>query len=205
MAIDGGAATGTWARGFKRVYPNANVLCIEPREDAQADLHRLAGESPGITVAKALVGATAGEAEFYVMRDQSSMLKTASGKPFGSPVAMPVQTIDGLIAKLSLPMPDLIKLDLQGAELEAIMGAPLALEHATAVLAEVSFLPFQENSPLAGDIVHFLAQRDFVLYDIFSLAQRPLDGALAQADFLFLKKTSDLLLDHRWSTDAEWT
>ena len=36
MAVDGGAAKGVWARLMKEVYPEAQILCIEPRDDAQA-------------------------------------------------------------------------------------------------------------------------------------------------------------------------
>src|SRR6188474_216715 len=35
MAVDGGAAEGDWAEDFKEIFPNAKLLCVEPRDAAQ--------------------------------------------------------------------------------------------------------------------------------------------------------------------------
>src|SRR5689334_19976067 len=40
-AIDGGAADGEWTRGFKRIFPDAQVLMVEPRADAQPTLRQV--------------------------------------------------------------------------------------------------------------------------------------------------------------------
>jgi hypothetical protein len=39
---------------------------------------------------------------------------------------------------------------------------------------------------------------DFKIYDIISLRRRPLDGALAQIDLVFVPDKSPLRSDHRW-------
>src|SRR5450432_3733776 len=61
-AVDGGAATGKWARSFKEIYPDAQVLCIEPRDSTQTELQKLASELKGIHIAKTLIGAADGVA-----------------------------------------------------------------------------------------------------------------------------------------------
>jgi hypothetical protein len=63
---------------------------------------------------------------------------------------------------------------------------------------EVNFLDIHENVPLAADIVHWLNERNFVIYDICGMGRRTLDGALWQADFLFVKKDSCFRLDKTW-------
>src|SRR5438552_1552045 len=83
-----------------------------------------------------------------------------------------------------------------------LRGATECLVHAQALLLDLSFFPLQQGAPLAGDVVCFLRDQAFRIYDIPALWHRPLDGALAQGDFLFLKQGHPLLTDNRWSTDS---
>jgi FkbM family methyltransferase len=201
MAVDGGAAVGGWADEFKEIFPEAQLLCIEPREDAQPELRRRAAKHTGVTVAQTLLGASEGTVEFFESSDQSSILKDAGGRDWGKKVTAPITTLDALITKMNLPEPDLIKLDLQGYELECLRGATRCLAHAEVVVLEVSFIPFQAGMPTIGEVVPFMAERGFRVYDISALWHRPLDGALAQGDFLFVSNRSKLVADPRWSAE----
>jgi FkbM family methyltransferase len=202
MAVDGGAAEGFWAEELKKIYPDAQVLCVEPREDAQAELRRHAAALGGVSVAQTLVGASEGTIEFYESSHQSSIFKDASGAEWGKKVTAPITTLDSLITRMGLPDPDLIKLDLQGAELDCLRGAPRCLAHAEAVMLELSFIEIQRGMPLIGEVVTFMGERGFRLYDVTALWHRPLDGALAQGDFLFVANRSKLVADRRWSADG---
>jgi FkbM family methyltransferase len=206
MAIDGGAAEGAWARLFKQVYPEAQVLCVEPRDDVQEKLAAVARELGGIQIAKTLIGEKPGEVEFFRHAEQSSMLPVSGGAVGGGGGAIPVRervdTIDNLVAALKLPPPDFIKLDLQGAELAALRGATAALRSVQALVVEVSFIPIYQGAPLVAEVVASMAGWGFRLYDICGLWHRPLDGALAQGDFLFVREGHPLLADSRWSADG---
>lgn len=203
--LDGGAHRGGFVDEMKPFFPNAKMLLVEPRAEERPYIDEVVKRHTGLQVAQTVLGPHEGTIEFHESGAQSSFLANSTGKSFGKRVSHPMTTIDKLFESRGLPYPDLIKLDLQGGELGALKGAPSSLAHAQAVLAEVSFIAFQDNQPLAVDVMHFLDQAGFQLYDIFLLAHRPLDGALAQGDFLFLKKTSPLLADRRWSADASWT
>jgi FkbM family methyltransferase len=205
VALDGGAADGNWARQFKQIFPQAQVICVEPREDAQAGLAQLASEISGIHIAKTLLGEAPGVVEFFEHADQSSMLPGSTRGAFGKTVRAPVDTIDALVARLGLPSPDFIKLDLQGAELKALAGAREALKTANAVQLEVGLFAFQKGSPLIGDVMEFMKERGFRTYDILGLWHRPLDGALAQGDVLFIREGHPLVADSRWSAEADWS
>ncbi len=204
-AVDGGAAEGGWAREFKGIYPEAQVLCVEPRDAEQARLAELARELKGVHIGKTLLGASTGPVEFFESGTQSSTLKAANGQPFGKKVTAEMTTLDDLITKMKLPWPDLIKLDLQGAELAALVGAGECLKRAQAVMLEVSFIALQLGMPLIGDVIPFMSERGFMCYDIAGLWHRPLDGALAQGDFVFLKKGHALLADGRWSAEGAFS
>src|SRR3954469_290076 len=103
VAVDGGAASGDWTRAFKAIYPDAQVVCVEPRDDAQAALKALASEMKGIHVAQTLITAQEGSVEFHVNKEQSSILgdfaASAGGAPgagSGSAVTTPATTLDNL-------------------------------------------------------------------------------------------------------------
>jgi hypothetical protein len=89
------------------------------------------------------------------------------------------------VAREHLPPPDLIKLDVQGYELEVLRGGEACLRHARAVLCEVSFKVFYSGQPLFHEIVAFLAARGFTLSALG--AGTALGAPLGQADALFLR------------------
>jgi FkbM family methyltransferase len=204
MAVDGGAARGEWTSGLKKIYPATQVLCVEPRDDSQDDLERVASKLRGVHVAKTLLGDREGEMEFHVHSDQSSVLRNASGSEFGESTRVPLTTLDALVNKLGLPAPDLIKFDLQGSELMALRGSSDCLAHAQAVILEVSLLPLYEDAPLVSDLIGYMDALGFRTYDILSLWHRPLDNALAFGDFVFVPESSPLVADGRWSANAPW-
>jgi FkbM family methyltransferase len=204
-AVDGGAADGGWALEFHAVFPEAHILCVEPRDDCQSQLEAVARSLGNVTVAKTLLGADDGAAELHVHAAQSSMLNNSRDQRFGETVHCPMTTLDALVQRHDLPWPDLVKLDLQGAELLCLSGAAECLRYAEVVILEVSFFPFYTGNPLIGEVIPFMSERGFRCYDIAGLWRRPLDNALAQGDFVFVKNGSPLLADSRWSDTSSWS
>jgi hypothetical protein len=94
--------------------------------------------------------------------------------------------------------PDLLKLDVQGYELEVLKGAEKSLPKIQVILAEVNLLDIHQNVPLLAQTIAWLNERDWVAYDICGLTRRPLDQALWQADFIFVPRNSPLRSDKRW-------
>ncbi len=105
--------------------------------------------------------------------------------------------------------PDLIKIDVQGAERLVLSHGSRALESALIVQCEVEFLPLYKDQPLFGEMQTFFQQRGFHLHkliDVHGRTFRPLQlpdrrAALSQmlwADALFVRDISRL---DRWSDD----
>jgi len=197
-AIDGGAATGHWTQVFKSVFPRASVLCIDPRADVQNALMALKQAQMGINVANVALGATEGSCEINEHGDQTSLLNNSKDRQFGRRNRVRMTTLDSLVREFNVPNIDYIKLDLQGGELSALDGAVSCMKVAQAIQLEVSWLPFQAGMPLVADVIQYMRERHFVWYDILGFWHRPLDGALAQADAVFLKD------DHPLRASGEW-
>jgi FkbM family methyltransferase len=192
--IDAGACVGHWTRLLKSVFPAAEVLMIEPQQQHADTLQRFCDESSGIRFANALVGPPGmKEAAFVVLDDAaggtgSSVLPENSNVP-RHVVTLPVTTIDELIVKHALRPPDLIKLDVQGYELEVLKGATSALAGSDFVLLEVSLWPYNQGSPLLAKVVGWMDEHGFRAYEIFDISRRG-DGVLVQIDLLFVRHTS---------------
>jgi len=197
-AIDGGAADGAWSKMFRSVFPDAKILCVEPREDAYLSLAKWASQEKGISVAQVLLGPDSKEVEFNDSGAQSSVLNFAGGREFGKRSISRMTSLDALVAEKSFQAPDLIKLDLQGYELSALEGATKCVKACKYIQIEVSLFQFQDNQPIFVDIVDYMEGIGFRLYDILALWQRPLDGALGQGDFLFVAKNSPLIKSNEW-------
>lgn len=198
--VDCGAFIGNWTRLFRQVFPDADVLMIEPQPRWAETLERFAAaNSPGIRFASALLGPEPAESvDFFLLDDPcggtgSSLLWENSNVPRRS-IKLAMTTLDRIIDEQGFPPPQLIKLDVQGFELEVLKGGACALASAEFVLLEVSVWQYIENSPLIDEVVAFMSKAGFATYDLFDINRGP-DGTLLQLDVLFIRKDSSLLDD----------
>ena len=109
-----------------------------------------------------------------------------------------MRTIDELVANNAVAPPDLLKLDVQGYEIEILKGAMSTLPLVSVVLAEVNLIDIHKGAPLFNEFILFMHGNGFVSYDICGFTRRPLDQALWQADFIFVPVKSSLRSDKRW-------
>jgi hypothetical protein len=68
-----------------------------------------------------------------------------------------------------------------------------------ALIVETSTIATVKGGAELGAVVQFLGERGFVVADVIGLKRRPLDGATAQIDLLFVPETAPLRADRRWS------
>jgi FkbM family methyltransferase len=78
------------------------------------------------------------------LRPQSDLYWERINRLAGAKVKVPAQTLDGLVARLALAPPYLLKLDVQGAEVQALRGARGVLAQTHAVICEADIDDFAE-------------------------------------------------------------
>jgi hypothetical protein len=105
-------------------------------------------------------------------------------------VTVPVVRLPDIIDLSTLPRPILLKIDVQGAELEVLKGAEALLPLIDAIYCEVSFARLYEGQPLAEDIVQYLARNSFTLRGVFNQSSTK-DLGPTQADFLFMLRVAN--------------
>ena len=110
---------------------------------------------------------------------------------------VPMRRFDSLIGEIDRP--SLCKIDVQGAELMVLEGMTGRLDCIDALIVETSTIASLKGGPEVHDIVHFMHGYGFAVADVVGMARRPLDGATAQLDLLFLPENSPLRRDRRWA------
>jgi FkbM family methyltransferase len=163
---------------------------IEPVAEFEASLREICGRYKAEYVLAA-AGEAPGTATLNVHPDRvgSSLLKEVEGASVdGAPRQVPVVTIDDVCAEKKLAGPYLIKVDVQGAELQVLAGARRTLEETEAVILEVTLFGILIGGPQLYDAIAWMKGMGFVAYDIFGFLYRPLDNALAQADIVFVRE-----------------
>lgn len=82
---------------------------------------------------------------------------------------------------------DLIKIDVQGSELDVLNGGEETIKRSDYVLIEVSLVEYNQGSPLMGEIIEKMRDYDFRIYDIVEYHSFPhlFGGAIFQMDILF--------------------
>ncbi len=84
----------------------------------------------------------------------------------------------------------MLKLDVQGYELEALKGCEDLLDSFSYVYAEGSFVELYEGQVLAGDLVAWLRERGYTLSGVYGVVYDN-HGRSVQADMLFRKTVLD--------------
>ena len=199
LVLDIGAYEGHWALQFHQIFPEAEILMFEGQLAKEPILKILNQKNPSIHYKMDLLGAKKQEVTFHIYETASSVL--AEANITGAKLeTRTLSTLDELLKGTPFEKPDFIKIDTQGYELAILQGGLHTLSHANVVLLEVSLLPIYEQCPLVDEVLLFMKLQGFVLYDICSLMRRPLDEALFQSDFLFVRIDAELRKDHRWTS-----
>jgi len=190
-AYDIGACLGTWSLLAKACLPEASIHAFEPLEVHTDEFYKLTQGVPGIILHKVALGSKSGVFDMYVTdkTDSSSLLEISElgRKEWNISSAhkesVNVVVLDEYVIANRLPLPELIKLDVQGCELEVMRGAHNCLNYAKWILCEVSFEEYYKGQPLFPEIIAFLDKYGFRLYALginTSLGQK-----LKQVDALF--------------------
>lgn len=190
--LDVGANYGHWARQAVSVFPDAALIMVEPQDEMQPYLSEISTSRPNSHYIKAGAAREAGELIQTIWQDLagSSFLPVVNDGHLesGRQRKTPMITLDALLLeRFPTFQPDLVKLDIQGFELEALSGGESLFGRTELFIVETSLFRFLPRQPITREIITFMADRGYELYDITEYLRRPVDGALGQVDLAFVK------------------
>lgn len=199
--IDVGAAFGT--AELYEVFPFARHILIEPLKEFAPYLESILTKLEKAEYILAAAASTAGKVTINVHPDLTSSsiyLECEESNVNGVPRTVDAVTLDDVCRGKKAHGPYLIKIDTQGSELDVLRGAGEILKDTEFVIVESSLYKNFIGAPSLYDCVFFMKEHQFVIYDVFELAYRPLDGALQQVNIAFVKENSVFRKFHFYAT-----
>lgn len=195
IVIDGGAHKGLAVKIFLQQYKSPIIYAFEPIPECANVLMSTFAGLPNVHVIQRALGAQKKTVKFNIVNNlvSSSILKPSEIKKkyHGNKVAIS-ESIEVEMIRLDeelgfLNEVDILKLDIQGYELEALKGAEKLLSKTKIIITEIEFVKLYDNQALFGDIDVYLRAHGFRLLNLYDLYTQP-DGQLTAGDVVYLNE-----------------
>lgn len=199
--LDVGANRGQFACFALERFPDAQLICFEPLESEYQVLEHLRRTlrwHDRLVCHPVGLGRESSEAVLHIARrrDSSSLLPISllqssvfPGTDEVGTMTVSVRRLDQMILPHEISRPSLLKIDVQGSELEVLIGAGELLAHIDEVLVECSFVEFYTGQPLFNDVFDYLTGQGFRLEQQRASATTA-EGSILQADLWFRRPPS---------------
>lgn len=190
--IDVGANKGQFALAALSVVPQIRIDCFEPLATAACVLEKWSsGESSNIRVHRIALSSTEEQRVFFITsREDSSSLfyptkvQQEMGGTIKNEIRVPTNRLENILSAQEISRPCLLKIDVQGGELDVLKGIGRCLAVIDFIYLEVSFLELYAKQPLFADIDDFMKSIGFKLRGVANCYIDPKLGP-TQADILF--------------------
>jgi FkbM family methyltransferase len=206
--IDVGAAQGTFSLQCHKIFPNSKYILIEPLQEFKPALDSVVARIGTARHIQAAAGSAAGATVLHVHQDlfgSSLYQENEDSDVNGQPRKVRALTLDEIRDEQDLAGPFLVKIDVQGAELDVLAGALQILRDTQYLILEVSCFHFFQGGPQLFDVVTAMKQHGFAVYDVLDPQYRPFDGALSQVDMVFVREDGPFRKHHFFATRAQRT
>ena len=160
--IDAGGNVGLFSLLLKERFPDAKIMVIEPSETLLPILRKnLKPWNTDITFCEKALTEKVGTIKFFVNRDaeQTNSIDKDAIRPFVEnddnidEILVPTIDLKSLIEQSGLSQVDLLKLDIQGAELEVLKSSINEFHRIKELLVEISFVA-EQSIQLCGFITN---------------------------------------------------
>lgn len=184
--VDIGVAQGT--PELYRSFKGKPFLLVEANPVFAERLRELKREVPA-RVEMVFCGSASGTVSLHAPKNgRASSLYAHPDIEAEQMLSVPVETLDTLVERNQMDGSLLVKIDVEGAEMEVLQGATKTLERTAAVILEVSWGRGFIGGSLYSDLFDLLHEHGFVLFNIVEGGGILEHGRLVHADFIFIKK-----------------
>ncbi|MGH9653684.1 MAG: FkbM family methyltransferase [Bryobacteraceae bacterium] len=197
--VDIGANRGQFSLLARELFPCAHIFGFEPLAGPARVYERVFAGDSLVKLHLGDIGSKAEERTMHVSaRDDSSSLlpigdeqaRVFPGTHEVKTLAVQVVPLGSVLGETAMERPALLKLDVQGFELEALRGCERLLARFDHIYCECSFMEMHKGQSLADEVIAWLHERGFRLAGAYNMAYDA-GGKSVQADFLFQRDGSD--------------
>jgi FkbM family methyltransferase len=196
IIFDIGANRGDVSAEYLKHFPAATIYAFEPFPGTFQSLQAKFAGNQRLKCFPFAVSSTEGSDTFYVnknvdtnslLRPQETGLSSDNQVKNISTIKVDTISLDTFCNQNGIDRIDILKMDIQGGELNVLKGALRLLENRKVgiIYSEVFFVEQYENTPLFHDISKFLHGFGYTLQDIYNPMYG--QGNIAWADVIFTK------------------
>jgi FkbM family methyltransferase len=182
--LDIGAHVGGFTRSLLTQFPNCQVIMVEANPKCESHLQNI-----GVKYEMVALSDYNGVANLYIENNDdigtgASLYKeNTNWYSEGKKQTVTTKRLDDCNYFDGAPI-DLIKMDVQGSELDVVKGGLNTIKNATFVMMETSLLQYNQGAPLIDSVVERMISLDFCMWDIVEYHKLS-DGTIFQLDILF--------------------
>lgn len=190
--VDIGANRGQFSLAA-RAISGAKVVSFEPLPDVAVIFQKVFAGDASVKLHVAAVGQKAERKLIHLSArdDSSSLLEIGDAQSENFPGTHEVGTLevevgplDQFLTKAEIVRPAMLKLDVQGFELQALAGCQSLIGNFDYVYCECSFIELYKGQKLAGEVIRYLGELGFDLSGMYNPSYDSV-GNCIQADLLF--------------------
>ena len=191
VIFDIGANVGQTARSYRQLFPDAKIHSFEPSDPAFSTLETTFAGDQKFKAWKLAISNVDGEKDFFCSDDDTCNSLLPPSQEIGNAALREKLTstrkdkvecsrLDSFCQQNSIGRIDLLKMDIQGAELQAIEGASEKLGSGDIglVFSEVQFSPLYKDACEFRDISSAMNMHGYKLYGLYNLHHFLEDGLL---------------------------
>jgi len=190
--LDIGAEKGNWTKEIRNIFPSCNYTLIEPIKYKELDRYI---NDPNIKIINTIVNDYNGEVDWYELCNTGDSIMKERTHHFIdiNPITRACITLDTLFNNNEIF--EIIKLDVQGAELKVLDGGKNLIKNTNFIILEMPFFG-QYNEGVSTFLEHIskLDELGFIPYDITEQHRSgPNNILLFQIDICFINKGHKLI------------
>jgi len=204
LIIDVGANMGRWTREAMLSWPDCQYILLEPQIEMKPKLDKLCAKAKNAKWILGGAGRQDGEMELAVIPSNGG-----SSSSFMVPAALrearklesrsvPIYSLDSICEQVG-QIPELVKLDAEGMEMQIMEGAKSLIGVTEVFLLEVALFDPWAGGATFPELVKAMDELGYVPYDFTEFVFRPRDGALGLVEIAFSKQHGVLRSYKGWA------
>lgn len=191
--FDVGSLNGIESIYFSQFLPSSQIYSFEANPKSASLVRENQKYYPNTRCINKAVSDYNGKNTFYLTPQNigaSSLLKPLGGLAGTqySTIEVDVITIQKFCEENNIPNIDILWMDLQGNELNALKGMGDMLYNTKIICSEIGLIPYYENHTLYGEIVDYLKKYGFEVSEKDYPFPYPRDKNGFECDFIFINK-----------------
>ena len=191
--VDVGCGYGEWTKKLLKIFPSSSYFLFDADKNNNNKLNELKKKNKKINYKICLLSNDIKSYKFYNMGYGSSIFEEQTTHERKVEEILSTKLIDELPKNLIDFNNNLIKLDVQGSELKVLDGLENFIKFFEVIIMEVSLHGYNKNSPLFDEVINYMTNKNFRLYDIFDSKRLGKNKSfLLQFDCMFVRSDSQL-------------